>query len=87
MAKSYKFESQPNQLQEVETSLTKIPYELAAPKPDTTSWWQASRAIQIHLKRETKGTRRMMYLLTGEVCWTLGMRVLGPAMRRADDSA
>ena len=79
MAKSYKFESQPNQLQEVETGLTKIPYELATPKPDITTLVAGVPVpFQIRLKRATKGTRRMMYVLTGEVVLDgSGMRVLG----------
>ena len=79
MARSYKFESQPNQLQEVETDPTKIPFALVTPKPDTTTLVAGQATpFQIRLRRETKGTRRMMYMLTGEVVLDgSGMRVLG----------
>ena len=79
MLKSYKFESQPNQLQEVETSVARIPYELLTPKPDETTLAPGRPApFQIRLRKETKGTRRMMYMLTGEVVLDgSGMRVLG----------
>ncbi|MGO9242171.1 MAG: DUF5060 domain-containing protein [Bryobacteraceae bacterium] len=79
MAKSYKFESQPNQLQEVETDPAKIPFQLVTPTPDTTTLVAGQATpFEIRLKRETKGTRRMMYMLAGEVVLDgSGMRVLG----------
>jgi len=79
MAKSYKFESQPNQLQEVETSLTKIPYELAAPKAGyDDAGGRRAGAIPDSFEARDQGHARMMYLLTGEVVLDgSGMRVLG----------
>jgi hypothetical protein len=66
MLRSYKFESRPVPIQEVETNLQKVPYEIAQPAGDEIS---LSRPFQyaVKLKRETRATRSMMYLWTGEV--------------------
>lgn len=87
MLKSYKFDSRdgesqaPNQLQEVETSIAKIPFTLVSPKPDETTLTAGeSVPFKIKLKRETKGTRRMLYMATGEVVLDgSGARILGTA--------
>jgi len=85
MLKSYKFDSRgddeqpPNQLQEVETSIAKVPFTLVSPKPDETTLTAGeSVPFQIKLRRETKGTRRMLYLATGEVVLDgSGARIIG----------
>ena len=82
MLKSYKFDSReeaPNQLQEVDTNLAKMPFTLVSPKPDETTLTAGeSVPFEIKLKRETKGTRRMMYMATGEVVLDgSGSRILG----------
>ncbi len=85
MLRSVKFDSRdgedqaPNQLQEVETAIAKIPYTLVSPKPDeTTLTAGTSVPFEIKLKRETKGTRRMLYMATGEVVLDgSGARILG----------
>jgi Domain of unknown function (DUF5060)/Protein of unknown function (DUF4038) len=77
MGKSYKFESRPVPVQEIETDLKKVPFEIVAP-PGTAL--QASKPAQFSVKltRETRATRAMLYLWTGEVVADgHGFRVLG----------
>jgi len=64
-------------LQEVEQNSDKVPFEIAEPKGDTLSL--ASPApYAAKLKRETRATRSVMYLWTGEVATDgQGYRVLG----------
>ena len=78
MRKSYKFESQFNQLQEAENSPAHVPFVLETPKADeTTLVAGTSVPFQINVKKPTKGTRRMLYLITGEVVLDgAGARVL-----------
>jgi hypothetical protein len=66
MLRSYRFESRANLMQEIEISSPKLPYELAAPAPGDIS---VAKPVPyaIKLTRESGGTRRMMYLITGEV--------------------
>jgi hypothetical protein len=82
MARSYKFTSLPNVMQEPEVSEAKIPYAVVAPKPDAEPLVAgASVPFQLRLKRETKGTRRMYYLATGEVVLDgAGSRMLGAGL-------
>ncbi len=83
MLKSYKFDSRdedvPNQLQQVETSIAKMPFTLVSPKPDETALTAGENVpFEIKLRRETKGTRRMLYMATGEVVLDgAGARVIG----------
>lgn len=80
MLRSYKFESRPPRMyvQEIEGNPQRIPYELMEPKPGETLAAGQAVPFQIKLKRETAGTRRMMYLITGEVVRDgQGLRVLG----------
>ena len=77
MLKSYKFESQPVPVQVVETDTKKIPFEIAAPAGNTL---QAGKAapFSAQLTRQSRATRDMMYLWTGEVVAAgRGFRVLG----------
>ncbi len=77
MLRSYKFESRPNLMQEIEQNPLKLPFEVDAPAQDVLTLSKpASYAVK--LKRETRGTRHMMYLWTGEVPTEgRGYRVLG----------
>jgi hypothetical protein len=77
MAKSYKFESRPVPVQEIETDAKKIPFEIVAP-PGTTL--EAGRPAQfaVKLTRETRATRAMLFLWTAEApADGRGFRVLG----------
>ncbi len=76
MLKSYKFEARPVPVQEVETLEKAVPFTLAEPKGDTLSVSKPP-AFEIQLKRQTRATRAMSYLITGEVTTNgQGYRVL-----------
>ncbi len=68
MLRSYKFDSReyPLQLQEPETDAKKTPFTIAEPAGDSIS---ASKPVRyaVRLTRETRATRSMMFLWTGEV--------------------
>jgi|YelNatPaOPRAMG01_1025707.scaffolds.fasta_scaffold06353_5 hypothetical protein len=66
MLRSYKFESRPVPVQEIEMSPDKAPYEIISPAADEIS---VSHPVQwaAKIKRETRATRSMMYLWIGEV--------------------
>jgi hypothetical protein len=77
MAKSYKFEARHVILQEVEQTPAKAPFEIEQPAGDDVS---ASKPgpFAAKIKRETRATRSMMWLWTGEVAADgQGYRVLG----------
>lgn len=77
MLKSYKFESRPVPVQEIETNAQKIPYVIVEPSTDPLTAGKAIR-FAAKLTRETRATREMMYLWTGEVAADgHGFRVLG----------
>lgn len=77
MAKSYKFESWEIVMQEVEGILDKVPFDIAKPEGDTFSL-SVLPPYQIKVKKETKATKKMMYLWTGEVTADgQGYRVIG----------
>jgi hypothetical protein len=77
MAKSYKFESRPVPVQEVETDLKKIPFEIAAP-PGNMLVAGVPTPFSVKLTRATRATRAMRFLWTGEVVADgRGFRVLG----------
>ena len=65
MLKSWKFESRPFLMQEVEVAAPKIPFEIAQPSQDQITL-AAPPKFEAKLKRETRGTRTMMYLWTAE---------------------
>jgi Domain of unknown function (DUF5060)/Protein of unknown function (DUF4038) len=76
MNRSYKFESRDIVLQEVEANPQKIPYDIETPGDDLSIAKTAPFAVK--LTRQTRGTRSMMYLWTGEVTADhQGYRVLG----------
>lgn len=66
MAKSYKFEARPVPVQEAEVLDKAVPFELAEPKSDSISV-SKPQPFSITLRRQSRATRRMQYLLTGEV--------------------
>lgn len=77
MLKSYKFESRPVPVQEIETDLKKIPFEIAGPPGNLL---EAGKPAQFSVKliRENRATRAMQYLWSGEVVADgRGFRVLG----------
>jgi hypothetical protein len=67
MLRSYKFESWPIPVQEPERSAVKAPFELVAPPSDMTLQAGQPVKFEIKLKKKTAGTRRMMYMLAGEI--------------------
>jgi hypothetical protein len=76
MNKSYKFESRLIQLQEIEQNSPKVPFEIEQPAGDLKVGKSAAYAEKI--KRETRATRSMLWLWTGEVAADgQGYRVLG----------
>lgn len=83
MLRSYKFESRPLLMQEVEQSSQKLPFEIQEPSRDTLTAGKPTSYSAL-LKRETRGTRRMMWLWTGEVPdGGQGYRVLGTGPKGA----
>jgi hypothetical protein len=77
MLKSYKFESQPVPVQEVETDAKRIPFEIAAPSGNTLRAGQPAQ-FSVKLTRQTRATRDMLFLWTCEVVADgRGFRVLG----------
>jgi hypothetical protein len=77
MLRSYKFETHPILLQEVEQSPQRIPYEIAEPPGDALAVGKPVR-LTAKITRETRATRSMMWLWTGEVSTEgQGYRVLG----------
>ncbi len=77
MAKSYKFESRPVPVQEIETDLKKVPFEIVAPPGNAIEAGKPAQ-FSVKLTRETRATRNMVYLWTGEVVADgHGVRVLG----------
>jgi hypothetical protein len=76
MNRSYKFESRDIVLQEVEANPQKIPYDIETPGEELSLGKAAPFAVK--LTRQTRATRSMMYLWTGEVTADhQGYRVLG----------
>ena len=77
MLRSYKFDSRPVPVQEVEILPAKVPYALAEPSTDPLIA-SLPTPYEVKLKRETRATRQMMYLWTAEVAADgQGFRVLG----------
>lgn len=77
MLRSYKFDSALVPVQEVETNPQKLPYDLVEPSTDPLIV-SLPTPYSVKRKRETRATREMMYLWTGEVAADgQGFRVLG----------
>ena len=77
MLKSYKFESRPVPVQEIELNALKVPFEIVEPPGDTLV---AATPVKYaaKVKRETRATRSIMYLWTAEAPVDgQGLRVLG----------
>ncbi len=81
MLRSYKFESRPIIMQEIEQVPQKVPFEAAEPATDPISVSKPPR-YAAKLTRETRATRSMMWLWTGEVAADQqGSRVLGTGLQ------
>jgi hypothetical protein len=77
MARSYKFDSRPVPVQEIETNTQKVPFVIAEPASNVLQAGKPTR-FAVKLTRETRATRSMMYLWTAEVVADgRGFRVLG----------
>lgn len=77
MLKSYKFESRPLLMQEIETDPEKLAYQITGPMQDSI---QAGKPVHysVKLTKRTRATRAMSYLWTGEVVADgEGFRALG----------
>jgi hypothetical protein len=76
MNREYKFESREIVLQELEANPQKAPYDVVSPSDELTL--AKTTPFAVKLIRQTRGTRTMMYLWTGEVTVDhQGFRVLG----------
>jgi hypothetical protein len=77
MARSYKFEARSVMMQEIEQVPQKAPFEVVAPAADSFSVSKPPR-YTVKVTRETRATRSMMWLWTGEVASDQqGPRVIG----------
>ncbi|MDP8979622.1 MAG: DUF5060 domain-containing protein [Acidobacteriota bacterium] len=77
MLKSYKFESRPVPVQEIETNAQKVPFEILDPAGDTLVA-RLPVKYMAKVKRETRATRSILYLWTAEAPVDgQGLRVLG----------
>src|SRR5260370_6787010 len=77
MLRSYKFESRPILLQELEQNPAKVPFEVIEPLADSFPLAKPPK-FQAKLKRDTRATRTMFFLWTGEVPTEgQGYRILG----------
>lgn len=77
MLKSYKFESRRILMQVVEQNIQKVPFEIEQPAATTISQAKPP-AFAVKIKRETRATRSMMWLWTGEATVDAeGYRILG----------
>jgi hypothetical protein len=78
MLKSYKFESRPIPVQEIEADANKLPFAIVAPPASNTLVAGVPEQFSVKLTRENRATRSMMFLWTGEVVADgQGLRVLG----------
>ncbi len=76
MLKSYKFESKPPFVQEIEIGTAKVPFEISLPKQNALSLKQEHR-FEVKVKKPTRATRSMLYEWTGDVVADgQGMRIL-----------
>lgn len=77
MLKSYKFESRPVPIQEIETNSDKTPFEVISPAAGDVSLANPPR-FELKIKRDTKATRSLLIEWTGEVIADgEGFRVVG----------
>ena len=66
MLKSYKFESREILMQEVESDPAKVPFDILEPAADSISM-KSPVKFAVKLRKETRGTRHMLYEWTAEV--------------------
>jgi hypothetical protein len=64
--KSYRFEARTVQLQEIEVDPPKVPFDIAQPMEESLTVGKPA-SYSAHLKKETRASRGMLYLWTGEV--------------------
>jgi hypothetical protein len=77
MLRSYKFESRPIAMQEVEQNPQRVPFQIAEPSSDVLSRARPP-SYAVKVTRDTRATRSMMWLWTGECAAEgQGYRVLG----------
>ena len=77
MLKSYKFDSRPVPVQEVELNPLKIPFEIAAPA-GTELWLSRPAPFAVKIKRDSRATRSLWVEWTAEVALDgEGYRVVG----------
>lgn len=77
MLKSYKFESRRIDMQVVEQGSDKVPFEIVQPSGASITQ-EKPPAFAVKIKRETRATRSMMWLWTGEsTADSQGYRVMG----------
>jgi hypothetical protein len=77
MLKSYKFDSRPVPVQEVEQNPLKVPFEITAPEGDRISLSRPAK-FALKIKRDTRGTRSLLVEWTAEVALDgEGYRVVG----------
>jgi hypothetical protein len=80
MLRSYKFDSRPIIMQEIEQAPQKVPFDVAEPASDPISVSKPPK-YAAKLTRETKATRSMMWLWAGEIAADQqGPRVLGSGL-------
>jgi hypothetical protein len=81
MLRSYKFESQRVEMQVIEQSPAKVPFQIVEP-PQDFSLTRPPAHYALKLTRETHATRSMMYLWTAEIAADgKGYRVAGTGPR------
>ncbi len=81
MAKSYYFESKTPDVQEVEVNPSVVPFTLEAPAASDALHTGQAIPFRFKLKRETRATKAMQYVITGEVTADgQGYRVLATGM-------
>ena len=66
MLKSYRFEAREVVLQEVESNPAKVPFEITEPAGESIALSSPGN-YAVKIKKETRGTRRMLYEWTAEV--------------------
>jgi len=77
MVQRWYFESRPVSLQEIELSQSQLPYEISTPSADEVLPVGEPVEYSATLTRESRATRKMLYLWTGEVSGSeQGYRVL-----------
>jgi len=82
MLRSWKFESRRIYMQEIERALGKMPFKILAPAGELSL--SRPNPYEAKIERETRATRSMMWLWTGEVSASgRGFRVLGSGLKGA----